>query len=52
VAGLDDEDARQIARRVMQARLADARRGSQRQHDEYGHYLSLKARFEYAEGTR
>jgi CRP/FNR family transcriptional regulator, cyclic AMP receptor protein len=50
VAGLADEDAAQIARRVMQARLADSRRDSQQRNDGYGKYLSLKARFEYAEG--
>jgi CRP/FNR family cyclic AMP-dependent transcriptional regulator len=52
VAGLDDEDAAQIARRVMQARLADSKLGSRQQADGYGKYLSLKERFEYAEGTR
>jgi hypothetical protein len=50
VAGLADEDAAHIARRVMQARLADSRRDSQQRNDGYGKYLSLKARFEYAEG--
>jgi CRP-like cAMP-binding protein len=48
LAGLNDEDAAQIARRVLQARLSDARRGSDQLFDQYGTYLSLKARFEYA----
>jgi len=48
LAGLNDEDAAQIARRVMQARLADARKGSH-QVDTYSTYLALKQRFEYAE---
>src|SRR5258708_1502850 len=49
LAGLNDEDAAQIARRVMQARLADARKGSQQLVDTYSTYLALKQRFEYAE---
>ena len=48
LAGLNDEDAKVIANRVMQARLADSRRGSQLV-DAYSSYLSLKQRFEYAE---
>ena len=32
--------------------LADSKRGSRQQVDGYGKYLSLKERFEYAEGTR
>jgi hypothetical protein len=36
----------------MQARLADSKLGSRQQADGYGKYLSLKERFEYAEGTR
>ncbi len=47
LAGLNDEDAAQIARRVLQARLADSRKGSQLV-DAYSRYLSLKQRFEYA----
>lgn len=46
LAGLNDEDAKQIARRVLQARLADARQGSQQLADAYGTYLALKQRFE------
>jgi CRP-like cAMP-binding protein len=46
MAGLNDEDAAQIARRVLQARLADARKGSQLV-DAYSTYLALKQRFEY-----
>ncbi len=49
LAGLNDEDAAQIAKRVMQARLADARKGSQQLVDTYSTYLALKQRFEYAE---
>ena len=49
MAGINDEDAAQIARRVMQARLADARKGSQELVDSYGTYLNLKQRFEYSE---
>lgn len=49
VAGLDDEAAKQIARRVLQARLADARRGPHDLADGYSTYLALKQRFEYAE---
>src|SRR5438132_4567795 len=49
LAGLNDEDAAQIARRVMQARLADSRKGSQELVDSYGTYLNLKQRFEYSE---
>ena len=48
LAGLNDEDAAEIARRVMQARLADARKGSQQLVDTYSTYLALKQRFEYA----
>jgi CRP-like cAMP-binding protein len=49
LAGLNDEDAAEIARRVMQARLSDARKGSQQLVDAYSTYLELKQRFEYAE---
>src|SRR5437660_1031102 len=49
IAGLDERDAAQIARRVLHARLAE-RRGSQDGSDAYGAYLALKQRFEYAEG--
>ena len=49
MAGLNDEDAAEIARRVLQARLADARKGSQHLVDAYSSYLALKQRFEYAE---
>ena len=49
LAGLNDEDAAQIARRVMDARLKDARKGSQELVDTYSTYLALKQRFEYAE---
>ena len=49
LAGLNDEDAAQIARRVMDARLADARKGSPELSDSYSTYLALKQRFEYAE---
>lgn len=49
LAGLNDEDAAQIARRVLQARLADARKGSPPMVDTYSTYLALKQRFEYAE---
>jgi CRP/FNR family transcriptional regulator, cyclic AMP receptor protein len=48
LAGLNERDAAQIARRVLQARLAE-RRGSQETGDAYGTYLALKQRFEYAE---
>jgi CRP/FNR family cyclic AMP-dependent transcriptional regulator len=49
LAGLNDEDAEAIARRVLQARLADARKGSQQLIDTYSTYLALKQRFEYSE---
>jgi CRP/FNR family cyclic AMP-dependent transcriptional regulator len=49
LAGLNDEDAEAIARRVLQARLADARKGSQQLVDTYSTYLALKQRFEYSE---
>ncbi len=49
LAGLNDEDAAQIARRVMDARLKDARKGSKELVDAYSTYLALKQRFEYAE---
>ena len=48
LAELNERDAAQIARRVLQARLAE-RRGSQETGDAYGTYLALKQRFEYAE---
>ena len=48
LAGLNQRDAAQIARRVLQARLAE-RRGSEDAGDAYGTYLALKQRFEYAE---
>ena len=47
MTGLNDEDAAEIARRVLQARLADSRKGSQELVDGYGTYLALKQRFEY-----
>ena len=47
LAGLNHEDAAEIARRVLQARLADARKGSQQLVDAYSTYLALKQRFEY-----
>jgi CRP-like cAMP-binding protein len=49
LAGLNDEDARQIAKRVMDARLKDAHKGSPELLDAYSSYLTLKKRFEYAE---
>src|SRR5438270_452316 len=49
LAGIDERDAAQIVRRVLQARLAE-RHGSQEGSDAYGTYLALKQRFEYAEG--
>jgi len=48
LAGLNEQDASQIARRVLQARLNATRKGSQLD-DAYSTYLSLKQRFEYAE---
>src|SRR6266850_1027047 len=48
LAGLNERDAAQIARRVLEARLAE-RRGAQETGDAYGTYLALKQRFEYAE---
>jgi CRP-like cAMP-binding protein len=48
LAGLNQRDAAQIARRVLQARLAE-RHGSEDPGDAYGTYLALKQRFEYAE---
>src|SRR5260370_8456181 len=49
LAGLDHEDASASAKRVLQARLADARKGSQELVDGYSTYLALKQRFEDAE---
>ena len=49
LAGLNEEDARAIANRVMQARLADSKRGAPQLVDAYSTYLALKQRFEYAE---
>ena len=49
LAGLNDEDAAKIARRVMDARLKNARKGSPELVDAYSSYLTLKQRFEYAE---
>ena len=49
LAGLNEEDAAVIARRVLEARLADSRKGSQQLVDTYSTYLALKQRFEYAE---
>ena len=49
LSGLNDEDAEEIARRVLQARLADAQKGSQQLVDTYSTYLALKQRFEYSE---
>ena len=46
LAGLNDEDAKQIAQRVLQARLADARKEAQPLVDSYSTYLALKQRFE------
>lgn len=47
LAGLPEEDAQRIARRVLDARLADARRGASPITDAYSTYLALKQRFEY-----
>ena len=49
LAGLNETDAKAIARRVLQARLADARKGPKPMVDAYSNYLALKQRFEYAE---
>jgi CRP-like cAMP-binding protein len=49
LAGLNDEDAKVIANRVMQARLKDSRKGSPQLVDAYSTYLALKQRFESAE---
>jgi hypothetical protein len=43
------EDALVIARRVLEARLAESRKGSQQVADAYSRYLALKKRFEYSE---
>ena len=48
LTGLNQRDAAQIARRVLQARLAE-RRGVQDVDDAYSTYLALKQRFEYAD---
>jgi CRP/FNR family transcriptional regulator, cyclic AMP receptor protein len=48
LTGLNQRDAAQIARRVLQARLSE-RRGTNDAGDAYGTYLALKQRFEYAE---
>ena len=47
LAGLNEEDATEISKRVLQARLADSRKGSQHLVDSYSTYLALKQRFEY-----
>jgi CRP-like cAMP-binding protein len=49
LAGLNDADALVIARRVLEARLADSRKGSRQLTDAYSTYLALKHRFEYSE---
>jgi CRP-like cAMP-binding protein len=49
LAGLNEKDAEAIARRVLQARLADTRKRSQKVVDTYSTYLALKQRFEFAE---
>lgn len=48
LTGLAEDEAHAIARRVLQARLAEQPRPSQA-NDSYASYLSLKQRFEYAE---
>ena len=48
LVGLNQRDAAQIAKRVLQARLAE-HRGSSEAGDAYGSYLALKQRFEFAE---
>ena len=49
MAGINEQDAARIAKKVLQARLADARRASPEVMDGYSKYLALKQRFEYAE---
>ncbi len=50
LAGLPDEEAHTIVRRVLAARLAETRRGAgEVVADTYSTYLALKQRFEYAE---
>ena len=50
LAGLPDEDAHKIVKRVLAARLAETRKGAEGQLvDTYSTYLALKQRFEYAE---
>lgn len=49
LAGIREEDAARIAKRVLHARLADARRDAPDVMDGYSSYLALKQRFEYAE---
>lgn len=50
LAGLPEEEAHAIARRVLAARLAETRKGvGEDLVDTYSTYLALKQRFEYAE---
>jgi CRP/FNR family cyclic AMP-dependent transcriptional regulator len=50
LAGLPDEEANAIVRRVLAARLAETRKGANEELvDTYSTYLALKQRFEYAE---
>lgn len=51
LAGLADEDAHAIARRVLNARLEEVRKSAASKEliDTYSTYLALKQRFEYAE---
>ena len=50
LAGLPDEDAHTIVKRVLAARLAESRKGKGEQlTDTYSTYLALKQRFEYSE---
>ena len=51
LAGLADEEAHAIARRVLNARLEEVRKSAASKEliDTYSTYLALKQRFEYAE---
>ncbi|MBS2021637.1 MAG: hypothetical protein JST92_04460 [Deltaproteobacteria bacterium] len=49
MAGVPEEEAHRIVRRLISAKLKEASRGSSELVDTYSTYLALKQRFEYAD---
>ena len=49
MAGVPEEEAHAIVRRLIAAKLKEASRGSAQLVDTYSTYLALKQRFEYAD---